>query len=334
MPRILAIALLTLVAAGCGETKTQEREPLDNVSSEARDEVTAAQEVDADTFPTPTAGQTIEEFAAQFDASGPQAIAGTSVYRTPGGRLAFGLLDQDQEFNYGATVVYLQPYRGGSVSGPFAAPADVLITDPEFRSAQAAAEDDTFAAIYAAEVRFPKAGIYKVLTVSDIDGTRYAAGMNVQVLSPEQDKVPDVGERPPDVQTDTRATVGADPDLLDTRQPPAPELHQSSFDEVVGKKPVALLFSSPQLCLSRVCGPVTDVLLQVKSEVGDDAVFIHQEPYAENDIRKGFRPSAEAFSLPSEPWLFTFDSDGKVAARLEGSFGINAVREAVAAALK
>jgi outer membrane translocation and assembly module TamA len=36
----------------------------------------------------------------------------------------------------------------------------------------------------------------------------------------------------------------------------------------------------------------------------------------------------------TEPWLFTFSADGRVAARLEGSFGNNAFREAVEAALR
>jgi hypothetical protein len=40
-----------------------------------------------------------------------------------------------------------------------------------------------------------------------------------------------------------------------------------------------------------------------------------------------------AFGLTTEPWLFTFTRDGRVAARLEGSFGNNSFREAVEAAL-
>lgn len=338
MPRTLPLLLLFILAAavaGCGSTDEKDRDPIANVSTDARDEVAAAQEVDPADFPKPPADQSIDEFARQFDPSGPQAIAGTSVYRTPESRVAFGLLDAEQDFNYGPTVVYVAPYEGGGkVRGPYPAPADVLITDPEFRSAQAAREDDSFAAIYAAQVPFSQPGVYKVLAVSDIDGRRYAAGMAAQVLSADEDPVPDVGERAPEVETDTRATVGSDPDLLDTREPPAPELHQESFADVVGKKPVVLLFSTPALCQSRVCGPVTDLLLQVKSEFDDRATFIHQETYVDNDLGKGFREPLRRFGLPSEPWLFTVDSDGRIAARLEGSFGLAAVRTAVEAALR
>lgn len=330
--------LSLLLIAGCGGDSASEdggKDPIANVSSDQRADIEAAQEIDPSAFPEPEPGQTIDAFAAQFDGSGPTAIAGTSVYRTPESRIAFGLLDENQRFTYGPSVVYVAPYKGGGeVQGPFAAPADVLVTDPAFRSQQAATEEDPFAAIYAATVPFEKPGVYKVLTVSDIDGKRYASGMAAQVVSPEADDVPDVGEMAPKVQTDTRASVKGDLELLDTREPPAGELHQVSFADVVGKKPVALLFSTPALCQSRVCGPVTDELLQIKSEVGDDVEFIHQETYVDNDIQKGFRPSLQAFGLPSEPWLFTVDREGRIAARLEGSFGIDTFRDAVQAALK
>jgi hypothetical protein len=61
--------------------------------------------------------------------------------------------------------------------------------------------------------------------------------------------------------------------------------------------------------------------------------FIHQEVYVDNDLKKGLRPPLRAFHLQSEPWLFTFNRQGRVAARLEGSFGVNAFTRAVQAAL-
>lgn len=323
------IALAGCGASGSGESST---DPIDNVSSKARADVRAAQGVDPSKFPTPQPGQSIDEFSSQFEVDGPQALAGTSVYRTPGGRIAFGLLDEKQRFNYGATVVYVAPYKGGEVKGPFAAPADVLITDAKYRSAQAATEDASFAAIYEAEVPFPKPGVYKILTVSDMKGRRVAAGMATQVVSPARDRIPDVGEKAPVIETDTKGSVKGDLDLLDTRSPKAPELSSTSFADVAGKKPVALLFSTPQLCQSRVCGPVTDAMLQVKAETGSEVQFIKQETYEDNVVQKGFRLPLRRFGLQTEPWLFTIDREGRIAARLEGSFGLRAFRRAVKAA--
>ena len=38
----------------------------------------------------------------------------------------------------------------------------------------------------------------------------------------------------------------------------------------------------------------------------------------DNDLEKGLRPPLRAFELQTEPWLFTVDARGWVAARLEG----------------
>ena len=293
-----------------------------------------AQTVDVSAFPK-ASGDSLEAFGGQFDTQGPQATAASTVFH-PGKseRLAFGLLDPDLKFTYGKTVVYLQRRSGGPITGPFAAPADVLLTDARYRSKQAASDKDPFAAVYTARVPIKKPGIWNALAVSDLgDGRRIAAGMSFQAVSKAQDKVPDVGEKAPPVETDTVGSVKGNTDLLDTRVPPAPELHRSSFADVVGKEPVALLFASPQLCQSRVCGPVVDQMIQLKAKYGDRMQFIYQEPYADNDVNKGLRPPMLTYSLPTEPWLFTVRRDGTIAARLEGSFGLRSFEDAIKSAL-
>jgi hypothetical protein len=97
----------------------------------------------------------------------------------------------------------------------------------------------------------------------------------------------------------------------------------------VGTKPVALLFATPQLCASRVCGPVTDIALQLKAKYGDQMDFIHQEVYVDNDVSKGLREPLRQFNLPSEPWLFIVDKGGKITSRLEGSIGVQQFEDAV-----
>ena len=76
-----------------------------------------------------------------------------------------------------------------------------------------------------------------------------------------------------------------------------------------------------------------DIGAQLQKEYGDRATFIHQEVYEDNEVQKGLREPLRQFGLSTEPWLFTFSRDGRVAARLEGSFGNRAFREAVEAAL-
>ena len=205
----------------------------------------------------------------------------------------------------------------------------MLVTDPAFKSRQAAAEGDLFAAVYGADVKFSKPGNWSVLTVTQSNGGMLAAPTQVKVIKPSQDDIPAVGDAAPKVETDTVASAKGDEESIDTRIPTAPELHQESFADVVGKKPVALLFATPQLCQSRVCGPVTDIELQMKAKYGKDMTFIHQEVYKDNDPNKGLRPPLEAFNLKSEPWLFVVGADGKVTQRLEGSFGVAAFEAAI-----
>jgi hypothetical protein len=145
--------------------------------------------------------------------------------------------------------------------------------------------------------------------------------------------VPAVGEPAPRISTPTETSVGGAIEEIDTRVPPAPQLHQVDFADVVGEKPVVLLFATPALCASSVCGPVVDVALEAQAEhEGEDVEFIHMEIYEDNQLENGFRPQVRAFNLPTEPWLFTIDRDGKVATRIEGAFSGDELEHAIDAA--
>jgi hypothetical protein len=145
--------------------------------------------------------------------------------------------------------------------------------------------------------------------------------------------IPGPGQRPPDVATDTPASVHGKVSLLTTRLPPE-SMHSVSFNHVLGRRPVALLFSTPQLCTSRVCGPVTDEIVELQHTFGHRIVFIHEEVYVNNQPQRGLRPQLKAFHLETEPWLFTVNRKGIITARLQGVFGINEARAALEAALR
>lgn len=147
-------------------------------------------------------------------------------------------------------------------------------------------------------------------------------------------QIPHVGQRMPAIASETTAGAGGVESRIDTRLPPAPDLHRVSLTDVLGQRPVALLIATPQLCQSRVCGPVVDIELQLKAQYGDRMTFIHQEVYVDNQVQKGLRKPLLDLHLQTEPWLFTIKRDGTIAARIEGSFGVNAFQAAVEAALK
>ena len=82
------------------------------------------------------------------------------------------MIDADRKFVYGPTAVYVaRSPQSTRADGAHTAPADLLITDPAFRSQQAAAEGDPFAAIDESDsVEFERPGEWFVFVVSRING--------------------------------------------------------------------------------------------------------------------------------------------------------------------
>jgi hypothetical protein len=144
--------------------------------------------------------------------------------------------------------------------------------------------------------------------------------------------IPEPGEPAVPIETPTRADVGGDVARIDTRVPPS-TMHEANFADVVGKKPIVLVFATPALCRSRVCGPVVDIAEQVKAGHDGDAEFIHMEIFNDNEVEKGYREQVLKWRLPTEPWVFTIDRTGKVAARIEGAFSATELERAVEKAI-
>jgi hypothetical protein len=330
---LIASMAATVLLAGCGSSESR-NDPIQQVPEAGglRGKVRLASEPRPSDFPA-AKGRSLQQVADAVGGGGPEAVLATSVFVVGKNRLAFGVIDSEGQFVYGKTAVYVAQTPDARARGPYVAPADTLITAPPYRSKQAATETDPFAAVYAAEVPLNKAGSWSVLVVTQQQSKMLAAPAQINVVTPDQDRIPAVGETAPRVQTDTIASAKGDEEQVDTRIPPAPDLHQTSFADALGEKPVALLFSTPQLCQSRVCGPVTDIGLQTRAKYGERVEFIHQEVYVDNDPNKGLREPLRRFNLRTEPWLFVVDQRGTITARLEGSFGIKAFERAVETAL-
>ncbi|MGE3137951.1 MAG: hypothetical protein AB7I08_07600 [Thermoleophilia bacterium] len=263
--------------------------------------------------------------------AGPQIGLATSVYSPGSNRFAFGVIGADGDLSFAPSAVYVAETAAAPARGPFVATLDPLLVEPEFRSADSAAASDIFAAIYSTTIPLPGVGTYEILVVSR-EGERLLGAPTIIAVEPTT-PVPDVGDPAPRVATDTLASADGDLGSIETRDP-SDGMHDASLTDVLGRRPVAVLFSTPALCESRVCGPVLDVAVQLESRYGDRVAFIHQEVFVDNRPDKGFRPPLEAFGLPTEPWLFTIDAGGRVATRLEGSFGIREFEAALQAALR
>jgi hypothetical protein len=279
-------------------------------------------------FP-PVRGRSLRQLGTLVNSTA-QLGAATGTF-TPGtSRLAFGLNESSGQFIYAPTAIYISRSPGAPANGPFLAPADPMTVAPRYRSKQNSGPGG-IKAIYAAELPIPHAGTYTVLALTR--SPRGLIGSPGEIAVAASSPIPNVGQRTPAVATDTPATVGGNTALLTTRIP-AERMHSVSLRDVLGKRPVALLFSTPQFCVSRVCGPVTDVAVALQHQFGNRIAFIHQEVYAGNQPSKGLRPQMKAFHLRTEPWLFVINRRGVIVARLEGAFGTAELTQALTTALR
>jgi hypothetical protein len=280
-------------------------------------------------------GKTLAQLRKEIKTEGPVLAPSVSVLETGSDRFGFGLFDRARSQIADAPVaVYVAPVGGGQARGPFLSRFESMAVKAPFHSRLVEADPDAATALYVSQLKFPKAGRYEVLGIARLDSRLVAAtpaGGELKVV--RHGAVPDVGDMAPRIHTPTKSDVGGDISKIDTRVPPS-TMHDVDFADVVGKRPVILLFATPALCQSRVCGPVVDVAEQVKATRGKDAAFIHMEIYRNNDLDQGYRPQVLKWKLPTEPWLFAIDRNGKVAARIEGAFSAEELEKAVDAAVK
>jgi hypothetical protein len=343
-PRALVLlGAVALALAGCGSSSSSSPTSKTTTTSS---QSAAATRAKANAAPTAVANLSSAEHpsAGEFPAAHGRSLTqlgalvkstaqfgGATGTFTPGSRrVAFGLTTPSGGFVYAPTVIYVAKTPKSPAQGPFLAPADPMVVAPQYRSKQNAGPGG-IQAIYAAQIPLSHPGTYTVLALTRT--SKGLVGSPGEVAVARSSPIPDVGQRPPSIATDTPASVHGDMSLLTTRLPPE-NMHSVSLNQVLGKRPVALLFSTPQLCISKVCGPVTDIAVSLQKQFGSKIDFIHQEVYVDNQPTKGLRPQLKAFHLQTEPWLFTINRRGVIAARLEGAFGINEVRQAIQAALQ
>jgi hypothetical protein len=255
----------------------------------------------------------------------------TSMKPGKGNRFAFAIVDRaNKQIDVSQVAVYTARPDGTQLRGPFVARKESLDVDTAYRSAQTSSDLANGKTFYVAKPEFGSAGAQIAVGLVRLDGRLVVADAPMALRVGAKNGPPEVGEKAIRVHTLTPPDVGGDLVKLTTRDPPAPELLGTDFADVVGKKPVVLLFATPALCASRTCGPVVDIAEQVRAQNGKGVVFIQQEIYEDNDPGKSVRSQVAAWRLPTEPWAFIIDRTGKVAERFEGVFSTGELARAVA----
>lgn len=309
----LALLLVGLIAAGCG--------------SDSDTEATASAADPAD-FPT-VDGRSVDEIKAGMEESDLVVIPAQGTFVDGRQRIGLGVFELDGTPRGDAEIALYAGRPGEPAAGPFPTTARSLEPAAPFRSQTTTGDPEAGEWVYTAEAELPGKGKGEVELLAVVnDGGELSSTRVPQVVVDPSPEAPQPGQKAPVIHTPTPEDVGGDVSEIDTRQPPT-TLHEADFADVVGTKPVVLLFATPALCSSRVCGPVADITEEVKTERPEDAAYIMMEIFRDNNFDKGLRPQVEDYSLQTEPWLFVIDPDGTVSTSIEGAFSKQELEEAL-----
>lgn len=307
-----ALFVSAALLGGCGGGDGGSGKPVERADS--------APAAPAGSFPQVGAGDNgIEQVLRNATTGGPEFAPSVSVL-TPGeNRIGFGLFNkQGVMTRESAVALYIARADGTGPKGPYPARRESLKVPAAFESQQTATEETPY--VYVTSVPFVRPGRYGVVAVVKRGGKLLASTPAPITVGKPGSGPPGVGQTPPRITTLTPKDVGGDLSRLTTRKPPLRSLVSTNFAEVLGGRPVVLGFATPQLCQTRICGPVVDIMAEMQSRYGKQVEFIQQEVYVDNDPSKGLRPQLVRFRLQTEPWTYVIDRYGKIAARFEGAF--------------
>ena len=177
--------------------------------------------------------------------------------------------------------------------------------------------------VYAVEaITFPRAGYWQVTARGKLgDASTFNADAAFTVL--DRPAVLTVGDRAPLTDNPVIGDPGVSAASLDSRaaggQPiPDPELHKTSIaDAIRAGHPALVVFSTPVYCVSRFCGPVTDLVADLAAKYEARADFIHVEIYEDFAAGKVNQAALDWLAPDNgdlrEPWTFLIDADGRIA---------------------
>ena len=179
--------------------------------------------------------------------------------------------------------------------------------------------------VWVTHLELPEPGQYSILVSpegADIQGV-------AQIEVAQKSKAPAVGAQA--IPSENPTVENEFPDRITTARPPDVELLRSSIAGALSAKaPFVVTFATPQFCASRVCGPVVDVVDEVRSQFPNSGIrFIHVEIYQNNEPSQGFNRWVKEWGLPTEPWTFVVDGSGTIRDRFEGLVTVGELEQSV-----
>ena len=184
-------------------------------------------------------------------------------------------------------------------------------------------------AIYSAYADFARAGDWGVEVTAHATGQPdRSARVTFSVRATTQ--TPAIGADAPlsDTLTANDPTTVA---VISTDEDPDPRFYALSIkDAIAAGKPFVLVFATPLFCTSGTCGPALELVKEVAPDYIGRVNFVHVEPYLLQVTDGRTQPALDVlghpqsvravveWGLPTEPYVFVVDADGKVAAKFEG----------------
>ena len=125
------------------------------------------------------------------------------------------------------------------------------------------------------------------------------------------------------VEDARRSANASSPQLTTRRSPTASSTGARSPRTLRAQVPFVVAFATPKYCTSRTCGPVVDVVSEVRQRHASSALsFVHVEIYEGNDPAQGREPLGEGVEASRPSRGLPRRRDGRVEERFEGAFSV------------
>lgn len=194
--------------------------------------------------------------------------------------------------------------------------------------------------LYRAQISFASAGDWGLEAITtEADGSRRTGRMIFTVR--QSGSTPPIGGQAPASDSPT-ATDAAGIAAISTDDDPDPDFYTTSIaDAVAAGRPFVVAFATPAFCSTATCGPALDLVKSVAADYKDSVTFINVEPYQLEEVDGHLQPVLSAdnlpipvpavneWGLPTEPYIFVVDGEGKISAKFEGMAAADELRAAL-----
>lgn len=196
--------------------------------------------------------------------------------------------------------------------------------------------------VYAANVDFDQPGTWVLQVNATLEDGSQRSGTALFEVQPEP-LVPAVGDPAPrtanltiaDVEAGDAPARAVDSRAQDGTDIPDPHLHETRIpDAIDAQRPVVVAITTPVYCVSRFCGPLTEVVSDLAREYEDRAAFVHIEVWHDFDEQQLTDAAAAWIQTDvggNEPWVFLIDANGDIIARWDNVLDVDELEAALEA---